>query len=201
MSIIASISRRLTNGLSLSSRATRGEFWSLWAVHMGAPAFGLGMLALAESPLTGLRAFTFGLILSLITLPLTFTAAIRRFHDAGQFAKTGAALFLLCFLCLSLAAWLSLPSLRVDAHLAAVHADMAMDGAGPRENALYAYLSPGVALGTAAHNILGALIFYVAILPLVMIAGLSFALITPTLLRRSDPDENQWGAHPRGEIL
>lgn len=200
MAFPASISRRLINGLSLSSRATQGEFWSLWALHMGAPAFGFGMLALADNPLTGLRAFTLGLVISLITLPLTFTAAIRRFHDAGQSAKSGAALFLLCFACLALAAWLALPSLRVDAHLAAVHADMAMDGVGARENALYAYLSPGVALGTAAHNILGALIFYVAILPLILIAGLSFALITPALLRRSEPGENQWGAHPRGEI-
>ncbi|MGB0900842.1 DUF805 domain-containing protein [Halocynthiibacter sp.] len=192
MNIASPIPRNLRNALTLTTRATRAEFWSFWALHAGALTVGYVMM-LAGNPLTGLRAFMIGLAIYVLTLPFMLIKTVQRFHDVGRSAKTGAALYLLCFTCLALAAWLSLPTLRVDAHLAGVHSDMS----GPRESALYAYLSPGIALGTAAHNILGALIFYAAILPLLLIAGLSFALITPTLLRRSDPGVNDWGSNPQ----
>ena len=188
MSSPAFISRRLIHGLSLFSRATRAEFWWFWALHASALALGYAVMMLAGNPLTGLWAFMIGLAIYVLTLPFILIKTVQRFHDAGRSAKTGVALFLLCFICLAFAAWMSLPMLRVDAHLAGVHSDMS----SPRESALYAYLSPGIAFGTAAHKVLGALIFAYAIIPLLLIAGLSFALITPTLLRRSEPGTNAW---------
>ena len=186
-----SISPSLPYGLSLSSRATRAEYWTFWTFHAGALAVGYAVMMLADDPLTGLRAFMIGLAIYVLTLPFMLIKAVQRFHDVGRSAKTGTALYLLCFTCLALAAWLSLPMLRIDAHLAGVHSDMS----APRESALYAYLSPGIAFGTAAHKVLGALIFTYVIIPLLLIAGLSFALITPTLLRKSEPGANAWSSN------
>ncbi len=197
MSFLPHISSGLRNCLTISSRATRAEFWSLWGLHVGALAVGYGVLMLSGNPLIGLRAFALGLLIYVLTLPFSFTAAIRRFHDAGQSAKSGAALYLLIFACLALAAWLYLPMLRVDAHLANVHSDMSSTS----DTALYAYLSPGVTFGTAAHKVLGALIFVYAILPLTLIAALSFAFIILPLARRSEPGTNAWGPNPHEVAL
>ncbi len=98
MTILEAITVGLRKSFTITGRATRPEFWWLWAFHFFIPValiFALVPTLTESQPHTAQIMLVAGMCLYFASLPAVFCALVRRQHDIGESGKIPAAIYLI----------------------------------------------------------------------------------------------------------
>lgn len=165
-----------------SGRATRSEFWWFWLMHIMVP---LGFIIVANTiPASynlGLVLFYSGVAIYLITIPPTYCAVVRRFHDTGRTGKN-SALFIISVVIVAIVGFIVTQLLANSLTLKAFSEPSAM---------LYAL--PGLLV---FDGFVFWVVFVFILMPLMLIALVLLVIMVLKLSDISQPGLNKYGPKP-----
>lgn len=166
-----------------SGRASQSEFWWFWLAHVLVPWIA-ALLALFLVSVNGMLAgilFYGGVAMYFLTIPSTYCAVVRRFHDTGRTGKW-SALFIIAVAIIAIVLLLL---------VGFVMNSMTVDAIANPSAALYAL--PGL-MGFDA--IVFSVLFFIVLAPLLLVALILFAILTNKLSKPSQPGPNKYGPNP-----